>query len=450
MTLTRDLELAGLAARTGSGEQMTDVGDGARSVAVVGAGLIGLFSAHYLIDQGYQVALLDRDEKTGGGASRVNAGWVCPARSDPMPSWEVVGDGLRSLVSRDSGSFFLSPTALPRVAGYLMRFLRRSTNAAHARAWDELDTLSSQTAGLVDELVGRGVIQDLQDEGFLMLHSSWQEAEASRAALAAVSARGLSPAPEPLLTRQGLRELEPGLGPAAQWGFLHRGDRWLDPSRLVDMLTDSLIARGATVVTGAQVVSVRQAGDRVELDTLAGPVDAAHAVIAAGAWSEELLRRMGLRGFVTPGKGYSFTAYPEYPPKHVLRLGATHVGVTPVGETARLVGMMELDGTFDVLNRDRIDYMKRKAAPYLSGINWQACTDERVAPRPMTPDGKPLIGCVPGSERVVVATGHNMIGLSLAAVTGALVADLVRRGPAAGPPAFDPGRFHRRWRGVRR
>jgi D-amino-acid dehydrogenase len=429
---------------------MGRVWDSESPVAVVGAGLIGLFSAHYLVEQGHRVTLFDRNRQTGGGASRVNAGWVCPARSDPIPSWEVVGDGLRSLVSPDGGSFILSPTALPRVVGYLMRFLRRSTTSSHARAWDELDTLSSQTAGLFDELVCRGIIRDLQDEGFLMLHSSRQEAEASRAALVAVSSRGLSPAPGPLLGRDALLELEPGLGPAAQWGFLHGGDRWLDPSRLVDALTDSLVARGATLVSGAPVASVRQVGDRVELDTPAGTVDAAHAVLAAGAWSEKLLRQMGLRGFVTPGKGYSFTAHPDHPPTHVLRLGNTHLGVTPLGESARLVGMMEIDGTFDRFNQDRIDYMKRKAAPYLSGIDWQACTDERVAPRPMTPDGKPLIGSVPGSERVIVATGHNMIGLSLAAATGTLVADLVRLGPAAGPPAFDPSRFHRRRKGARR
>jgi D-amino-acid dehydrogenase len=416
----------------------------------VGAGLIGLFSAHYLLEQGHRVTLFERGGQSGGGASRVNAGWVCPARSDPLPSWEVVGDGLRSLVSPDGGSFVLSPTAVPRVAGYLARFLRRSTGSSHARAWDELDTLSSQTAGLFDELVARGIIGDLQDEGFLMLHSSREEAEASRAALLPVSARGLCPAPGPLLARGALAELEPGLGPAAQWGFLHRGDRWLDPSRLVDALTESVVARGAALVTGAPVASVRQVGNHVELDTPAGTAVAAHAVVAAGAWSEQLLRQAGLRGFVTPGKGYSFTAHPEHPLTHILRLGGTHVGVTPMGRAARLVGMMEIDGTFDVFNRNRIDYMKRKAAPYLSGIDWQACTDERVAPRPMTPDGKPLIGPVPGSERVVVATGHNMLGLSLAAATGTLVADLVERGPVAGPPAFDPSRFHQRLKGVRR
>ncbi|MEO6996774.1 MAG: hypothetical protein ABI112_01680 [Terracoccus sp.] len=86
------------------------------------------------------------------------------------------------------------------------------------------------------------------------------------------------------------------------------------------------------------------------------------------------------------------------------------------------------------------------AAPYLSGIDWEACTDERVAPGPLTPDGKPLIGCVRGAERVVVATGHNMLGLRLGATTGTLVADLVERGPAAAVTGFDPMRFTRRRR----
>jgi D-amino-acid dehydrogenase len=114
-----------------------------------------------------------------------------------------------------------------------------------------------------------------------------------------------------------------------------------------------------------------------------------------------------------------------------------------MAERARVVGMVEFDGTRDGVRPERIALMKRRAAPYLAGIDWHASTDERVGPRPMTPDGKPLIGCVPGSERVVVATGHNMLGLTLGAATGTLVADLVACGPAASVPAFHPMRFSR-------
>ncbi|WP_347350295.1 FAD-binding oxidoreductase [Intrasporangium sp.] len=412
-------------------------------VTVVGAGLIGLFSAHYLLERGYDVTLLDA-AGAGGGAARVNGGWVCPARSDPLPSWGVVRDGLRSLVRPDDGSFFLGARALPHVAGYLGRFVLSSGRRRFERSWDELDVLNRQTARLVDELVGAGIVVGLQDEGFLMLHPTRARAEASRAALLAVSRRGLSPAPERVLGREELLELEPGLGERARFGFVHRGDRWLDPSRLVDRLVESALSRGAHLVTQAPVRAVRQRGSRVELATPAGVRGAGRVVIAAGAWSERLLRPLGVRGYVTPGKGYSFTVRPEHPPRHVLRLGDTHIGVTPMGDRTRLVGLVELDGTREGVHAQRIALMRRQAAPYLTGIDWDASTDVAVGPRPMTPDGKPLIGCVPGAERIVVATGHNMLGLSLGAATGRLVADLVAHGAAAGVPAFDPMRFTRR------
>ncbi|MFM6848723.1 MAG: NAD(P)/FAD-dependent oxidoreductase [Terrabacter sp.] len=418
----------------------------AGEVAVVGGGLIGLFSAHELVERGYAVTVLEAGSGLGGGAARVNGGWVCPARSDPLPSWGVVRDGIRSLVSPGSGSFLLSARALPRVAGYLARFLASSGGRTFQRSWDELDLLNRRTAGLVDELVAARVIDDLQEEGFLMLHPTREEAEASRASLLSVSRRGLCPAPEPILERRELLELEPGLGDAAQFGFVHRGDRWLDPSRLVDRLGESLRSRGVRILEDTPVLAVRQRGARVELATPSGVAESGHTVIAAGAWAEQLLRPLGIRGYVTPGKGYSFTIRPEHPPTHVLRLGDTHVGATPMGCRTRVVGMVELDGTPEGLRAGRIDVMKRKAAPYLAGVDWDASTDERVGPRPMTPDGKPLIGCAPGADRVVVATGHNMLGLSLAAPTASLVADLVERGSAAGVPAFDPMRFTRRRR----
>lgn len=148
-------------------------------VAVVGAGLIGLFSAHYLLERGHGVTLIDRGDP-GGGASRVNGGWVCPARSDPLPSYAVVRDGIRSLVPGSSGSFFLDPRALPRVAGFLARFLRSATPGRFERAWNQLNTLNVRTAALIDELVDAGVVGEVHDNGFLMLHSTPDEAEQSR------------------------------------------------------------------------------------------------------------------------------------------------------------------------------------------------------------------------------------------------------------------------------
>src|SRR3954451_19218675 len=128
---------------------------------------------------------------------------------------------MRSLTPPGSGSFLLSARALPRVAGYLARFLASSGQGRFRRSWDELDLLNRRTAGLVDELVEAGIIEDLQDEGFLMLHPTREEAEASRESLRAVSRRALCPAPEPILQRQALLQPEPGRADAGPVRFLH-------------------------------------------------------------------------------------------------------------------------------------------------------------------------------------------------------------------------------------
>ena len=183
---------------------------------------------------------------------------------------------------------------------------------------------------------------------------------------------------------------------------------------------------------------------RVRVVTQSASLIADRAVLATGAWSSELLRGLGLSGPVVPGKGYSFSAHPETMPSHNIQCGHSSVAATPLPGRLRIVGTVEFDGTYDTLNPGRIDLMRRGAEPYLAGIDWDAITDEWVAPRPMTPDGLPLIGAVPGFERVIVATGHNMLGLSQGPATARLVLAIMRgTGEAAAAAAFDPSRFGR-------
>jgi D-amino-acid dehydrogenase len=118
------------------------------------------------------------------------------------------------------------------------------------------------------------------------------------------------------------------------------------------------------------------------------------------------------------------------------------VVATPIGGRLRIAGTMELDGSFDRMNRRRIEAMVSAAQPWFRGVDWARRTDEWVAPRPMTPDGLPLIGALPGHPRLFVASGHNMLGLTLAPSTGRVIADLVTFGETSVDIApFSPARF---------
>lgn len=224
-------------------------------------------------------------------------------------------------------------------------------------------------------------------------------------------------------------------------GFLLTGDRWVDPSALVDALASWLSDQGTEILTDTPALAIEDATSGVRVLTPRGWSVGSWAVVASGVWSRSLLRPLGIDTAVVPGKGYSFAVHPTRPMRHAVVLGTTHIAATPVGERLRIVGTVELDGTRDVIRRSSLDLIRRAAAPYLGGVDWDAASQEWAGPRPMTPDGLPLIGPVPGHERVVVATGHNMLGMSLGPATGRLVARLVGGDHGAAHAAFRVDRF---------
>jgi D-amino-acid dehydrogenase len=168
-------------------------------------------------------------------------------------------------------------------------------------------------------------------------------------------------------------------------------------------------------------------------------------VLAAGAWSGALARRLGVRLPVTSGRGYAIDLPPAPGhPTRVLQLLETSMAIAPLGDRLRLCGTMELARPTAALDEGRIALMLRSPGRYFSGWSTDVTPLTVVAaPRPMTPDGLPVIGALAAAPDIIVATGHGMLGMTLAAVTGELVAGLIVDGRDEAPSAFRPSRF--RW-----
>ncbi len=434
---------------TSSGDAGSAGGAPARhEVVVVGGGLVGLSCAWFLAEAGVEVALLERG-RVGGGASRGNAGLVCPALADPLPAPGLVRHGLAGLLRADS-PLYLDPRALPRLAAFLARFARRTTPGAYAAGVAALAQLGRMTFGAYDELAAAGALGESHDDGYLFACATRGSATAARNGLVRMADQGYAAPPGPLLEADELRRLEPSLSAAAQAGFVQPGERWLDPSGFVDALATRLRERGVAIIEQAEVTGLRDDGPSVSLETSAGPTEAGQVVIASGVWSDRLCRMLGLRLGLVPGKGYSFAVEPAVMPARAIYLADAHVVATPIGDRLRLAGTIEFDGSVDRFNDRRVRAIAGAASRYLSGIDWQQRTAEWVGPRPMTPDGLPMIGRLPGRSRVLVAAGHNMLGLTLAPSTGRVIAALVTgRAPGIDLAPFAPGRFAHWWSGWR-
>jgi D-amino-acid dehydrogenase len=221
------------------------------------------------------------------------------------------------------------------------------------------------------------------------------------------------------------------------------------PETLLAGLERRLRERGVAIEEGAAVEGLRPAGDGWRVETAGGSLEADRVVVAAGVWSPALLAPLGVRLPIEAAKGYSVTARgPGRRPHRPLYLTEAKVGVSPFDGALRLAGTLEL-GALDVsVDRVRVDAVASSASRYLR--DWRP-VDGRVdwaGLRPLAPDGLPVIGGVPDRPGLFVATGHGMLGITLAPATGEALAPLVvddERPPELAPlglERFARGRRH--------
>ncbi len=391
-------------------------------VAVIGGGIIGLCSAYFLEQAGFRVTVIERD-LIGSGSARGNGGQIVPA--DPLPAPGMVADGLKHWFS-PSSAFFINPRSILSLAPFLTRFALHSNRRTFLASYRKLDQLNSLTTQLFDEMASAGIGTEFKSSGNLKAFRERSNAVAAREDTQDLAALGLTGAPGELLDTSALHSLEPSLGDDARWGFLRPDVRWGDPSQFVDQLAEYLRGKGVRLVEHSDVSAVTETDQGVRTTSVTGEQMYSAVLIAAGPWSKELVKSAGSKIRLVPGKGYSFTVRPERMPKFTVLLGEAHVGATPLDATRlRIAGTMEF-GAGDSINQRRINAIAETAEPFLTGIDWDARTDDWAGPRPMTPDGLPYIGRLGRSNRLYVATGHNMLGLSLGPATGQLVANLMR------------------------
>lgn len=395
-------------------------------VVVVGAGMVGLATAWFLQERGARVTVVDR---TGvmAGSSRGNAGWLAPALTLPLPDPAILATGVLAAL-KPSSPVYLPPTADPRLLAWLVAFARHCTPAKWRSAMTVFTAANREALAAFDALAVEEPTKHA--DPFLAAFRTVQDREVLVEEFASVAALGGATDVE-LLDEASVHALEPALGEQVSCGLRIRGQRFIDPGRYVGSLADAVRERGGEIAL-ASVEKVDRQGAGVVVRTSTGTIAADAVVIAAGAWASRLVRPHGVRAFVQAGRGYSFAVRPQSQPRGPVYFPTQRVACTPLGESGaedalRVAGMMEFRRPDAPLDPRRIAAIVDAVRPMLTGVDWEARTDEWVGSRPCTADGLPLVGATrtPG---VFVAGGHGMWGIALGPLTGRLVADQVMQG----------------------
>ena len=231
-----------------------------------------------------------------------------------------------------------------------------------------------------------------------------------------------------------LARLEPTLrdGLAGAWHW--ECDAHIRPDRFMTGLRGALVRRGVVIHEHRRALGLRGGARAEVLDTDGDEMRADAFVLAAGAWTPLLGEMIGVRLPIQPGKGYSLTGpRPAGCPRYPMVFEEHRVAVTPWPSGWRIGSTMEFAGYDTSVREERLGLLTDSARLYFR--EWENPTFEEkwFGWRPMTPDGRPYIDRSPRFGNVVVAAGHNMIGMSTGPGTGRLVADLL----GGGKPSFD-------------
>jgi D-amino-acid dehydrogenase len=411
-------------------------------VVVIGGGIVGLCCAYELDRAGAEVVVVERS-RTGAGASRGNTGWVCPSFTYPLPGPGIVREGLRGML-RGGGPLAIRPTLDPTFLRWLLGFRRSAGREPWEHGVQALSALNKRTLELFDTYVAAGIEFEMHRSGLLLVATS-EAGLASYAALFGELRRLGFEGESKALDAAEAKEREPTLAEERIVGGVHAVvDRYVRPESLLAGLASHLRERGVELREGVDVAAVDAANGGVLVRTDDGEVRAARAVVAAGASSPPLLGRLGISLPLVGARGYSFTfAGNGLRPRHALYLAEAKVGISAYADSVRVAGVFELGQSKEQVNRRRLSAMLRTVEPYFQ--DWRPSSEtpllEWAGLRPMTADGLPLIGRAPALEHVYVATGHGMLGVTLAPATAALLTPLVLEGRSAPELApFDPGR----------
>ena len=245
--------------------------------------------------------------------------------------------------------------------------------------------------------------------------------------------------PAQRLSASELVALEPALQSGLAGGWYYDHDAHLRPDKLMSSWRRSLEARGATVLENCGFDRFQSRNGRAaSAQTPRGELAADLFVVAAGAWTPLLNRALGCRVPIQPGKGYSMTMpRPAVCPQIPLIFPETRVAVTPFQSGYRLGSTMEFAGYDESLQPGRLKLLRDGSEAYLREPYCEPVLEEWSGWRPMTYDSLPIIDRSPSYENVLIAAGHNMLGLSMATATGKLVAELA----GGAPPHIDPSPY---------
>ncbi len=395
------------------------------NVIIIGGGAIGLSTAYYLNRSGLSVTIVDANEPNSEIiCSWGNSGMIVPSHIVPLAAPGVIKQGLKWLLDAESPfSIELKPSL--EMLSWLLKF-RKAANSNHVESGAKLlQELGLRSRKLYLD-IGEKIDIGLETNGILMLCNSESAMEEEFKISKMARDLGMEAID---LDQSGVQKLETGMRVDVKGGVHYPLDCNIDPVLFMDLMKTYLIQNGVTINYKKPITEIIVNQNRVEsVKSNNESWSADYVVLSAGSFSSKLVKQIGLKMPLMSGKGYSYTLEsPKTKPSVPAILIEARIASTPMGKKWRFGGTMTVTDSNRLINKKKLYAMARYVKNYYPEYesSWVHGFKPWVGLRPLSADGIPYIGSFKKIPNLIAATGHAMMGISMAPVTGEIINNII-------------------------
>ena len=397
-----------------------------KHISVIGGGVIGLCSAYYLSKDGFKVTLFDSGDLSEG-CSHGNAGMIVPSHIIPLAQPGMIAQGIKCMLNSKIPFYVKSRLSLD-LLNWGLQFYKNANQKQVDLAMPALRDLSLLSKELYQDLHKVNPSFFYEEKGLLMLYKTEKVGDEIFHEGSLAQKLGLE---VDFLTKEEIGKLETGTKTDAIGAVYYKSDAHLYPQKFIAFLKEELQKNEVEIKKNCTIEDfVLKANKVTEIITNTGNFSTDEVVIATGAWSSVIAKKLGTKISLLPGKGYSFTLFNEKEkPAIPSILCEGKVAVTPMDNAIRYGGTMEITHTKDTkINTNRLQGIVNTVNDFYPNVNVSLPKAEDVwyGFRPCTPSGLPIICRDKKVSNLVFATGHAMMGLSLAPATGKIVTEIIQ------------------------
>ena len=409
----------------------------AKSVIIIGGGIIGLSSAYYLQKEGFQVTVIDQSNFSSG-ASYVNAGYISPSHIVSLAAPGMISKGLKWMLNPAS-PFYVKPRLDMDFLKWSLAFKKSATASKVEKSMPVIKGITVFSRQLFEEMFASKEFDFFYEHKGLMMYYKTEKAgeEEWNVGKKAIEL-GLK---VENLSKEQVQKIEKNVALNIKGAVYYHSDAHMTPNEFMPQLKKYLEKKGVTFLENEEVLDITVKDDEITaIKTKNSELKAAEYVIATGSWTQNFAKKMNNNIPIQAGKGYRINVERE---THISIPGIlmeAKVAVTPMNGFTRFAGTMEIGGINHTINPVRVNAIANAAQNYYPNVNihQQEKAAAQCGLRPCSPDGLPYIGKSTKCKNATFATGHAMMGWSLGPATGKLVSEII----ADKKPSLDLNPFH--------